>query len=570
MYHPDLIVEFNSRPGSLAVTFPYDALAVSLVKTVPGRRYDKDTKVWHIPSCSLWALQQEAARRCFNIVLSERLRIAQNHGQQDKAELRRAKEMDDSPLDLPTKTEAYPYQRAGIRYLQLALRKFGGALLADDMGLGKTFQALSLVALSKCRSVLVLTKASGKYVWLEEIEKHYPDMSYVLIDGVEEERRQQWAQDVRIFITNYELIIPRRRQDEEGNWERIPTPEDGARVRKWDLVIPDEITKLKNYTTQTAKTVKGLSRIYSLGLSGAPIENRLDDLHSIMDFVMPGLLGPGWLFHQEHCILNRYGGVVGYRGIEGVRARIAPHYLRRTKDKVLKDLPPKTYTDVWLEMNHGEWAVYEVIIKQIRAAIKENPKLKAANILTEILRLKQCVNDTRLLGETGIASSKMEALRDILEASEGHKIVAFTQFAEWATLLGEEFDAPVLKGSVSAKARAAMISQFQQDDSPLLICTEAGAYAITLTAADIIIHLDQPWNPAVLRQREDRLHRLGQKGNVQVVSFIARRTVDELVRKIIHRKLKLLREVFQEDADDTMVGQAVTRADLLSLIGGER
>ena len=569
MYRPDLIIEFDSRPGSLAVKFPYDPLAVSLVKTVPGRRYDKDTKVWYIPSGSLRALQQEAARRGFNIVLSERLRLAQNHGQQDKAELRRAKETNDSPMDLPTKTDARPYQRAGIRYLQMALRKFKGALLADDMGLGKTFQALSLVALSRCHSVLVLAPASVKYVWAEEIEKHYPDMSYVVIDGVEEERREQWARDVRIFITNYELIIPRRRQDEDGEWEHIPTPEDAARIRQWDLVIPDEITKLKNYTTQTAKTVKRLYRVYSLGLSGAPIENRLDDLHSIMDFVMPGLLGPGWLFHQEHCILNRYGGVVGYRGIEGVRARIAPHYLRRTKDKVLKDLPPKTYTDVWLEMNHGEWAVYGVIIKQIRAAIKENPKLRAANILTEILRLKQCVDDTRLLGETGITSSKVEALRDILEASEGHKIVAFTQFAEWATLLGEEFGAPVLKGEVPAKARAAMISQFQQDDSPLLVCTEAGAYGITLTAADIVVHLDQPWNPARLRQREDRLHRLGQKGNVQVVSFIARRTVDELVRRIIHRKLKLLQDVFHEDADDVVAAQAVSRADLISLLGAD-
>ncbi len=568
MNHPDLIVEFDSRPNTLTVKFPYDALAVSLVKTVPGRRYNSDTKNWHIPSGSLRALQTEAARRGFSIVLSERLRLAQNHGQQDKADLKRAKEMDDSPLALPTETSARPYQRAGIRYLQMALRKFKGALLADDMGLGKTFQALSVVVLSSCKSVLVLTKASGKYVWVEEIEKHYPEMSYVVIDGDEEERREQWSRDVRIYITNYELIIPRRRQDEDGEWEHIPTPEDGARLRKWDLVIPDEITKLKNYTTQTAKTVKRLSRIYSLGLSGAPIENRLDDLHSIMDFVMPGLLGPGWLFHQEHSILNRYGGVVGYRGIEGVRARISPHYLRRTKDKVLKDLPPKTYTDVWFDMNHGEWAVYEAIIKQIREAIKENPKLKAANILTEILRLKQCVDDTRLLGETGIASSKVEALRDILEASEGHKVVAFTQFAEWATLLGEEFDAPVLRGSVSAKARAAMISKFQQDDSPLLICTEAGAYSITLTAADIIIHLDQPWNPAVLRQREDRLHRLGQKGNVQVVSLVARRTVDELVRKIIHRKLSLIREVFHEDSEDVVVS-SVTRADLISLLGGD-
>ncbi len=565
MNQPDLIVSFNSQLHSLTVRFPYDARAVSLIKTVPGRRYDKDTKDWHIPSRGLRALQTEAARRGFNIVLTEKLRLAQARGQGDKAELLELKGTS-APLDLPTATDARSYQQAGIRFLQASLRKFKGALLADDMGLGKTFQALSLVALSSLRSVLVLAPASVKYVWAAEIEKHYPDMSYVVIDGPEEARRLQWAQDVLVYIANYELIIPRRRQDEDGEWFTIPTPESAVRLRHWDLVIPDEATKLKNYTTATAKTVKALDRTYGLALSGQPIENALNDLHSIMDFVMPGLLGPGWLFHQEHSILNRYGGVVGYRGIETVRQKIAPHYLRRTKDAVLKELPPKTYSDVWLEMNSGEWAVYGVIVQQIREAIKENPKLKAANILTEILRLKQCANDTRLLGEMGIPSSKVEALRDLLDASAGHKVVVFTQFAQWATMLGIDFGSPVLKGDVPAKARAEMIAEFQENEAPMLVCTEAGAYGITLTSADIVVHLDQPWNPARLRQREDRLHRIGQTEQVQVVSFVCRRTVDELVRKIIHRKLSLIREVFHEDSDDVVVSN-VTRADLISLLG---
>lgn len=567
---PDLIVDFDFRKKKLVVRFPYDEQAVALIKAVPGRRYNVDEKHWTIPNVSLRALQTEAARRNFNIVLAEAVREAQGRGQQDKAELLELKEdaAAASLLELPTATDARPYQRSGVRFLQAALRKFKGALLADDMGLGKTFQALSLVALSRVRTVLVLAPASVKYVWAAEIEKHYPEMSYVVIDGTAAERQQQWKSNARIFIVNYELIIPQRRRDEDGEWHTLPTPERVARLREWDLVIPDEVVKLKNYRTQTARTVKALRRRYSMALSGAPIENRLEELHSIMEFVMPGLLGPGWLFHQEHCVTNHWGAVVGYKGIETIRNKIAPHYLRRIKSKVLKELPPKTYSDVWLELSPAEWAVYGVIVEQIRAAIKENPKLRAANILTEILRLKQCTDDTRLLGEEKIPSTKVAALRDLLGASEGHKVVVFTQFAEWATLLGIDFDAPVYKGEVSAKARAEMISTFQEDDSPLLICTEAGAYGITLTAADIVVHLDQPWNPARLRQREDRLHRIGQEGNVQVVTFVARRTVDELVRSIIHRKLSLIREIFQED-DEEVVMSSVTRADLIDLLGGE-
>lgn len=546
---PDLLVDFDKRPNFLAVRFPYDAQAVSLIKAVPGRTWHADGKYWSVPSGSLRALQTKAARLGFEIVVSERVRLAQDRGQKDKAELRQLKELDDAELLLPTKTVARPYQRAGIRFLQESLRRFKGTLLADDMGLGKTFEALSLIMLSKIRTVLVLCPASVKWVWVEEIEKHYPEITYTVIGGSAEERRKQWASDARIIIANYELLL------------RDKSP----RVREWDLIIPDEITKIKNYHTKTAKVVKKLHARYRLGLSGAPIENRLEELHSIMDFVMPGLLGPGFLFHQEHCITNRFGGVVGYRGIETVRTKIAPHYLRRIKEDVLKELPPKTINDVWLELSREEWSLYEGIREQILSMIRENPTLRTGNILTEILRLKQCTNDARLLGEEGIPSTKVSAMADLLEASEGHKVVAFTQFSKFAKLLAAEFNGLLLDGDVPVTKRRHLISRFQAGDDQLFVSTEAGAYGITLTAADIVVHLDQPWNPARLRQREDRLHRIGQLKNVQVVNFIAKRTVDEYVREVIHRKRELTKSIFQEEAD--VVANELTRGDLLALLG---
>ena len=562
---PDLVVDFERRPNYLAVRFPWDAQAVSLIKAVPGRRWHKEDKYWSIPSGGLRALQTQAARRGFDVVISQQLKLAQARGQKDKSELRQLKTLDDAELDLPTETIARPYQRAGIRFLQESLRKFRGTLLADDMGLGKTFQALSLIALSQIRTVLVLCPATVKWVWAEEIEKHYPAISKIVVDGSAAERRKQWASDALMIIAGYEIIIPRRRRDEDGKWHVVATPEMVARIRDWDLVICDEAAKLKNYRTATAKTVKKLHRRYSLGLSGRPIENRLEELHSIMDFVMPGLLGPGFLFHQEHCITNRYGGVVGYRGIETIRHKIAPHYLRRLKDDVLSELPPKTINDVWLEMSNREWRLYEGIKEQILAIIRENPTLRTGNVLTEILRLKQCTDDARLLDEDGIPSTKVKALADLLEASEGHKVVAFTQFKEFAKLVSAEFDSLLLDGDVPVPKRPGLIREFQEGDNQLLVSTEAGRYGITLTAADIIVHLDQPWNPATLQQREDRLHRIGQLKNVQVVSFIAKRTIDEYVREIIHRKRELTRSIFQEETD--VVVHELTRGDLLALLG---
>lgn len=569
---PDLVVDFDRSPSRLTVHFPYDERALALIKAVPGRQYNKEGRFWRIPATGLRTLQAQAARRGFNVVVLEKVARAQARGQEDKGQLKLLKMLDDAPLDLPTETDARPYQRAGIRYLQLALRKFKGVLLADDMGLGKTFQALSVIALSKLRTVLVLAPATVKWVWADEIETHYPDMSYVVIDGDAEQRRLQWAQEARVKIVNYELLIPLRRQDEGGDWHVIPTPETAVLLDEWDMVVSDECAKLKNYKTLTAQTVKGLSRRYSLGLSGAPIENRLEELHSIMDFAMPGLLGAGWLFFQEHCVTDPRipGRVIGYRGIDQVRERIAPHYLRRIKDDVLTELPPKTFSNVMLEMSTDEWTVYDAIRKQIKEAVRANPKLRVANILTEILRLKQCTNDTRLLGEEGVSSTKLEALRDLLEASEGHKVVAFTQFAEFAKLIHEELGGLLLVGETELTRRRHLISRFQGGDDQLFISTEAGAYGITLTAADIVVHLDQPWNPARLRQREDRLHRLGQTKNVQVVTFICKRTVDEYVRSIIHRKRALAAAVFPEEKEvDEIEDANVTKADVLALLGGD-
>jgi len=534
--------------NSILVSFPYNELLVSLVKAIPGRQYHAEGHYWSMPAFSLRQLQINAARLGSHVVLSEKLEAATAEGAKRRRVLLAAKAQEDSNIELPTKTALRPYQKAGVTFLANALKSFHGALLADEMGLGKSLQALSIVAISKMQNVLVLCPASIKYVWVDEIKKHYPQLTYVVIDGDKKERNALWKSNARIKVANYELLLH----------DRYP------RLVSWDMIIGDEITRVKNYQTQTAKLLKLLERRYSLGLSGAPVENRLEELHSIMDFVMPGLLGPGWLFVKQHCVKNYWGSVVGYKGIDLIRQRIEPHYLRRLKEDVLQELPAKVYNDVWIEMSKEEWRLYDAIREQILAIILDNPKLQTANVLTEMLRLIQCAADPRLLGEN-IASSKLAALRELLEAAEGHKVVAFTQFSQLAHLLGRELNAPVIAGDVPTKERAKIIERFQSDSIPLLLSTEAGAYGINLTAADIIVNITQPYNPARLRQREDRLHRIGQKACVQVVNLLARRTIDEHVRRILHRKRDLTKSVFQGETDEEP--RSLDRADLMALLG---
>lgn len=576
---PDLLVDLLPD-GSLSVAFPYDPFVVDFIRQVPGRRWRKEMKFWAIPSPALRDLRARAASLGIGVALTERVQQAFALGGQQRGVLEKAK-TDDRPLDIPSPTEAKPYQRAGVRYLQRALKNFKGALLADDLGIGKSYQALAVVARNETlQRVLVLCPATIKYVWAGQIDEHFPQLSYTIINGSAADREEQWAAPTRVKIANYELLVARHKPDcPRSNAKKRRENRSAATcvcgtfndqtlfLTEWDLVIADEISACKNFQAERTKRTKRLRRRYSLGLSGLPIENRLEELHSIMDFVMPGLLGPGWLFVQQHVVRNQWGKVLGYRGIEQIKERIAPYYLRRRKADVLKELPPKVYSDLPLELSDEQWAQYDAVRRQIVDAISENPKLSADNILVMMLRLKQVTSDPRVLATSGKPGAKHEAFADLLAEAGDHKIVAFTQFAQVARLWAEDFSLPIIEGDVPIAERADIIKDFQAGRWPALISTGAGAYGVTLSAADICVHVDQEWNPAKMRQREDRLHRLGQTASVQVVTLMARRTIDDGIRKLLHRKWAVAAAIFDEA--DLEQPPALTRAQLLEMLGVE-
>lgn len=433
-------------------------------------------------------------------------------------------------------------------------------LIADEMGLGKSFQALSHVAMASLSQVLILCPNSLKHNWADELAKHYGQITYTIVGSIYDEakgrwrnaspaeRAGQWAEASQVKIANYDLL----------------TRDTGPALRQWDLVIADECTYLKSYKAARTKAAKKLRRKHSLGLSGAPVENNLEELHSIMDFCMPGLLGNYWTFRQQHMIVDHWGGVRGYKGLEQVKSRIKPHYLRRLKKDVLTDLPEKYYNPARVEMSAKEWALYDSIEDEILADIKDNPKLNVSNILTKMLRLKQLTSCMALLGEEG-PWSKINALDEILEASAGHKIVAFTFFEELVRLLVDRYDCPFISGKVNSADRQQTIRDFQTSDAPLLVSTDAGAYGLTITSADIIVHIDQLWNPAKMLQREDRLHRIGQKNAVQVVNLLVKDTVDERVREILHTKQRLADWMLDEE-NPQFEQELIAKHDLLGML----
>ena len=243
----DFVIDLLKN-GALSVTFPYDNLAVQVIRSVPGRRWHKEAKLWEVPRTSLKALAAQAARVGIGVALSDRVQQALNLGRERQQALAVAK-TNETPITLPSKTSPYPFQYSGIRFLKHSLHNFHGALLGDDMGLGKTFAALSLVALhEKLQKILVLCPATLKYTWAGQIDEHYPQLSYTVIDGIAEKRAEQWAEPTRIKIGNYELLVPKhdrncagsntekRKAGHRCNCQALAKDVE-LRLEDWDLVI---------------------------------------------------------------------------------------------------------------------------------------------------------------------------------------------------------------------------------------------------------------------------------------------------------------------------------------------
>lgn len=450
------------------------------------------------------------------------------------------------PAPIPRELDAQlrPYQRLGVAWLWHLHRNGLGGVLADEMGLGKTLQALAvLAALPAAKHTpaavsLVVCPASLVENWRREAARFAPSLRVFVHHGGQ-------RLDSEHAFTAHDLVIT--------SYATLARDQELFSVIDFACIIADEAQHIKNRKSQNAQALRTLHAHGRFVLTGTPLENSLDDLRSLFEFLMPGLVTrlPAGLKSGEREWYD-----------ERLRAQAAPYLLRRTKSAVAKELPPKIEQIIWCEPTTAQAALYkrqqenaERALIDLAAGGANEGALRFAT-LTQLLRLRQICCDPRLVDASASPddSAKLEAFREILDEAldEGHRLLVFSQFTSQLALIREELtsrgiEACYLDGSMTPKARQAEVDRFQgSDEVPVfLLSLKAGGSGLNLTGADIVVHLDPWWNPAAEAQATDRAHRIGQTRTVTSYKLICAGTVEEKVLALQDTKRALLAGVLE-------------------------
>jgi SNF2 family DNA or RNA helicase len=416
--------------------------------------------------------------------------------------------------------QPFPFQLEGMAFL---LPRHG-AVLADEMGLGKSMQAISAIRLlvrsGEARSVLVVCPKGLVSNWVRELADWAPELVVAVVEGDPERRRWQWTlPGVPVKVANYEVLV----RDEEL------VAELGL---AFDLVVLDEAQRIKNRASRTNRAITRLPRCRGWALTGTPVENGSDDLLGIFEFVAPGQL------HRR--MTPREMG-----------AAAADHVLRRTKEKVLKDMPPRLNRDEWIELGTEQRETYRRAEEEgVLRLSRLGDEATIQHVFELVLRLKQICNFDTATGE----SAKLECLEAELEEvrASGRKALVFSQWVETLGRLRERlgrFGALEYHGGMSTAARDECIRRFRHDErhSVLLLSYGAGAVGLNLQFSQYVFLFDRWWNPAVEDQAINRAHRIGAAGTVTVTRFLSAGTIEERIDEVLRRK---------RDLSDTILTQA--------------
>jgi len=450
----------------------------------------------------------------------------------------------------------YPYQRDGALFAARA----GRALIADDMGLGKTVEAIAAVEIMArhfgVERVLVVCPTSLKHQWKQEIER-FSGRPTVVIEGLAPARRTLYRGEGFFKVVNYELVY-----------------RDLDALQAWapDLVILDEAQRIKNWKTRTARCVKRLESPYALVLTGTPLENRLEELHSIVEFIDRHRLGPLFRFLAEHQTADpETGRVIGYRNLKTIGKTLEPILLRRTKKDVLQQLPERMDKTFFVPMTAEQWELHREnaeIVARIVARWRRRHFLSEVDqrILTAALqRMRMACDNTYLVDQETRFGPKLDELAvllgEILERPEV-KVVVFSQWKRMHHLVAEDLQSRgvgfvYLHGGVPGPKRKDLIRVFREDASArVFLSTDAGGTGLNLQRASTVVNLDLPWNPAVLEQRIGRVHRIGQHRPVRVVNFVSEGTIEHGMLRVLAFKRALFAGVLDGGDDAVFIGES--------------
>lgn len=459
----------------------------------------------------------------------------------------------DEALDALLTTKLYPYQKEGVRFAI----KAGKAIIADEMGLGKTVQAICCAEIylrqKMAESVLIVCPTSLKYQWKSEIER-FGGRECIIIEGYASKRLELYKAQTPYKIVSYQSLA-----NDIKAQGRIST----------DLLIMDEVQRLKNWNTQLAQAVRRIDAHYNVLLSGTPLENKLDELCSIVQLADPYCLAPLYRFRYDHIITDPESGkAIGYKNLNDIKNRLAGTLIRRTKQSVRLQLPKRTDQFLLIPMTPEQSSRHEEFRSAVARLVS---KWQRTHILSEEerRRLLLMLGQMRMLADsTFIIDQDMENRHDVKVAEVMNildnalsggtaKIVIFSEWERMARLVAMELDAcgirhEFLHGGLSAQKRSELIERFNNEsDCRVFLSTDAGSTGLNLQAANILINLDLPWNPAILEQRIGRIYRIGQEEPVQVLNLVSKDSIEE---NMIQR-LRFKRSMFEgalDGGDDTI------------------
>ena len=432
----------------------------------------------------------------------------------------------------------YPFQEEAVAFA----KQNRNVILAHEMGLGKTLIAIR--AIEKF-PVLVVCPNSLKWFWQQQFRIWRNDRFSVGIFDGSVGASPSASMNFGIYIIHYEAL---------RKWWPVL-----AKI-SWGAIIVDEAHRIKNRKAQQTKAIKKLSAPMKLLLTGTPIINRPDELWSLLHFLFPKdkQYTSYWRWFNIHVLAvpRPWGGydILGVRDPKGFREGLRGIIIRRTKADVLPELPEKTYTTVPIDLGPEQRKAYDQMRLELMAEISDDVTIIAREALSKLIRLRQLAIGLGFFDPENTTSAKIDAAVEMIQDWNGKKVVVCSEFV-WPVrrlveaLKGVGITAECLTGKTPQEDRAALVEAFQTQSSPQVLCmtSRTGGIGITLTAADTMIFIDKPFAPAYTQQAEDRLHRIGQRNSVQIITLLARKTVDERIEKLLQQKQAFFSQVFRGD-----------------------
>lgn len=557
-YHPPYSEVYVQYGSQREVRFRAGTAATDNLKRLALKYFDvegrlRDSAYRQFEKFLDQASQLEADLRCYEDALNLVAGVRDAQSRRDAIDKAFPDGISSPAFETLLKVKLYDYQREGA----LFAAKAGRSLIGDEMGLGKTIQAIAtaeiLARQMGVERVLVITPTSLKYQWEREIAK-FTTREAIVIGGLPTARRELFEQSSFFKILNYDTVH-----------------RDLELIRRWapDLVILDEAQRIKNWSTRAARSVKQVPSPYAVVLTGTPLENRLEELVSIVQFIDQQRLGPTYRLLHDHQQRDETGKVVGYRDLNKIGETLRPILIRRQKKDLTTQLPPRLDKTFFVPMTQLQRDLHQSNYELVAAVVA---KWRQYGFLTEtdqrrlmigLQNMRMSCDSSYLLDQgtdCGVKADEVITLIDELTETPTNKIVVFSQWLRMHTLLvqrlaGKRYQHVLFHGGVESSKRKGLVDQFREDPNcKVFLATDAGGVGLNLQHANIVINMDLPWNPAVLEQRIGRVHRLGQTQPVSVVNYVSQGTIEEGMLGVIEFKKNLFAGVLDGGEKNVFLG----------------